>query len=76
MVKLGEGINEEQLKNVTGGTGIIGMDNFESLLKKCPKCGGIKISKKTFIADDGKTSVPGQLCSCGYSWTYEDGGTN
>ncbi len=67
----GKRMNDEQLKNVTGGKGIIGMENYDTLLKKCPKCGGTEISQREFIADDGISRVSGQLCKCGFSWTTE-----
>ncbi len=71
MVKIGKNIDDEQLKNITGGTGIIGMENYDSQLKTCPKCGGHTIDIREFIADDGVTKVSGQLCKCGYSWTFD-----
>lgn len=76
MVKIGTSINDESLKTVTGGTGIIGMENYSAQLNKCPKCGGINIALRDFIADDGVSKVPGQLCSCGFSWTIDGGGNN
>ena len=67
-------VKEEDLQKVTGGaggeiTGIIGMENYAVEQKRCPGCGGNKLVYRDFIADDGVTTKPGQLCECGYSWT-------
>ncbi|GEM_PF-1796034 len=70
-------LSTEELKNITGGNtakgseiiGIIGMENYDTEQKKCPKCQGTKLMYRTFIADDGKTTKIGQICECGYAWT-------
>lgn len=71
-------LTNEELKNVSGGVsagvseikGIIGMENFDTEQKKCPKCGGNQLIYRTFLADDSVTTKIGQLCKCGYAWTF------
>lgn len=69
-------LDDNVLGKVTGGAGcsrdsvIIGMDNYDKEQSNCPKCGSKKLSYKTFVADDGKTTKIGQLCECGHSWTF------
>lgn len=69
-------LSSEEMKKVSGGAGstptktIEGMENYASELKNCPKCGGSSLTYGTFVMPDGKSTKIGQICSCGYSWTF------
>ena len=75
-IKMGISLEEENLKNISGGAGasvsksVSGVDNYPAEQKICPKCGSQKLTYKTFITNDGKGTKIGQVCECGAEWTF------
>lgn len=71
----GNKLNEEEMKNVSGGTGAAeakfsDLENYPTEQKACPVCGSNKLVYKTFVASDGVTTKIGQACDAGHQWTF------
>ncbi len=75
----GRTLSENELKNVSGGTGNAQGCSVKAVgnaLKvagkqtKCPKCGSTALTDQRFTTDNGMTVFEGQECSCGCAMVY------
>ncbi|MBQ9519050.1 MAG: hypothetical protein IJR59_04060 [Firmicutes bacterium] len=81
MNKIGNLLDMEQLKKVSGGTGSCGdstsikavgeVHRASGPLTACPKCGCTTLTAQRFSTDNGKTAYEGRECSsCGAAIVY------
>lgn len=76
-MKLGKKLNENELKNVSGGTG--GSPTVKAVgnpyrmpcrQERCVRCNSTSLTDQLFTMDNGRTVYQGQECVCGNVMIY------